>query len=414
MVELMRTGGYSGQVDLNRILGQSKMANITSLVVKLIDDSFLDENGKIKNDLKFNINNPTFKIQNSKFLKNPDDKYDTMLFLPEGEDRKGEGGLRTKGYFKFSYKKVDDKWFICDFYGNIIKEAPENIQQKIKDYINSLDENQNINDLPLITVITVVFNGAKTLEETIQSVINQTYPNVEYIIIDGGSTDGTLDIIKKYEYYIDYWVSEKDKGIYDAMNKGVEIANGKWINFMNAGDKFYNKKTLEEVGIYRIDNNSSNKIGVLYGFTYAIGQSDKFIFKNSKIKILLGIPLYMPNYHQSMFFNINAFKKIGLYDTTYLTAADYDFLVKVFLYKLEFYCVNKIVSIYDLTGISQSKYKFTLLEYRKIRKKYIKFISDFIYYVEVLKFNIKKCVPNWTIYLIRKILRKKFILISNR
>ncbi len=352
MVELMRTGGYSGQGDFNRILGQSKIANISSLVVKLIDDSFLDENGRIKNDLKFNINNLTFKIQNSKFLKNLDDKYETMLFLPEGEDRKGEGGLRTKGYFKFSYKKVDDKWFICDFYGNKIKEAPENIQEKIKDYINSLDENQNINDLPLITVITVVFNGAKTLEETIQSVINQTYPNVEYIIIDGGSTDGTLDIIKKYEDHIDYWVSEKDKGIYDAMNKGVEIANGKWINFMNAGDKFYNKKTLEEVGIYRIDNNSSNKIGVLYGFTYAIGQSDKFIFKNSKIKILSGIPLYMPNCHQSMFFNINAFKKIGLYDTTYLTAADYDFLVKVFLYKLKFYCVNKIVSIYDLTCIS--------------------------------------------------------------
>ena len=90
---------------------------------------------------------------------------------------------------------------------------------------------------PIISIITVVFNGEKYLEETIQSVLNQTYDNVEYIIIDGGSTDGTLGIIKKYEDKIDYWVSEKDKGIYDAMNKGILVATGDWINFINAGDR---------------------------------------------------------------------------------------------------------------------------------------------------------------------------------
>ena len=103
----------------------------------------------------------------------PNTAFKTVLFLPEGEGRQNEGGLRTQGYFKHS-----------------------------------------LPDKPLITVITVVFNGEKYLEETILSVINQTYDNVEYIIIDGGSTDGTLDIISKYEYAIDYWVSEKDNGIY--------------------------------------------------------------------------------------------------------------------------------------------------------------------------------------------------------
>ena len=88
----------------------------------------------------------------------------------------------------------------------------------------------------LISVVTVSYNAVATIEQTLLSVINQTYPNIEYIIIDGGSTDGTVDIIKKYADEIVYWISEPDKGIYDAMNKGIKKANGEWINFINAGD----------------------------------------------------------------------------------------------------------------------------------------------------------------------------------
>ena len=115
------------------------------------------------------------------------------LFPEEGEGRQGEGGLRSKGYFKKNGEKT-----------------------------------------LLVTVVTVVFNDAEHIEETINSVINQTYDNVEYLVIDGGSTDGTLDILGKYDDQIDYWVSESDKGIYDAMNKGIDLATGEWLNFMNS------------------------------------------------------------------------------------------------------------------------------------------------------------------------------------
>jgi len=125
-------------------------------------------------------------------------KIEAKLFLSPTPERKGEGGLRIKGYYKKSYEKK-----------------------------------------PLISVVTVVYNGEKHLEQTIKSVLDQGYDNIEYIIIDGGSTDGTLEIIKKYEDAIDYWVSESDGGIYDAMNKAISLATGEWINFMNSGDDFF-------------------------------------------------------------------------------------------------------------------------------------------------------------------------------
>lgn len=102
-------------------------------------------------------------------------------------------------------------------------------------------------DKPLITVITVCYNAISDIEKTIQSVIHQLYSNIEYVIIDGGSVDGTVKIIEKYHDKISYWISESDKGIYDAMNKGVDKATGEWVCFMNAGDTFYSSNTILSV-----------------------------------------------------------------------------------------------------------------------------------------------------------------------
>ena len=111
--------------------------------------------------------------------------------------------------------------------------------------INTLDK--SFDSKPLISIVTVVLNGEKYLEQTIKSITNQTYKDIEYIIIDGGSTDGTLNIIKKYEDKISYWVSEKDRGIGDAFNKGVKMSKGEYINFQGHGDGFISSDTLEKV-----------------------------------------------------------------------------------------------------------------------------------------------------------------------
>lgn len=113
---------------------------------------------------------------------------------------------------------------------------------------------------PLVSIITVVFNGEKYLEQTILSVLNQTYSNIEYIIIDGGSSDATLDIINKYTDKIDYWVSEPDSGIYDAMNKGISLATGQLIGIINSDD-WYELDAVEE--IVRAYKDGST---IIYGF----------------------------------------------------------------------------------------------------------------------------------------------------
>ncbi len=117
---------------------------------------------------------------------------------------------------------------------------------------------------PIVSIITVVFNGEKTLESTIKSVINQTYDNIEYVIIDGNSKDKTLDIIKKYDSKISKWISEPDEGIYDAMNKGINISTGDYIWFMNSGDELANAKTVEDI------ISSSPNSDIYYGDTVMI------------------------------------------------------------------------------------------------------------------------------------------------
>ncbi len=176
---------------------------------------------------------------------------------------------------------------------------------------------------PLVTIITVVFNDVFGIEKTILSVISQTFSNFEYIIIDGGSTDGTTEVIKKYESRLSYWISEKDYGIYDAMNKGIVQGNGKWVNFMNSGDTFYSNSVLENV--FSNEPIFKDK-ALIYGFKY----QNNLAFQPLPLEYLKK-GVIMGN-HQSMFFNgFLIGKENFIYNLKYPIYSDYDLVNRIFL-----------------------------------------------------------------------------------
>ncbi|AEI14058.1 glycosyl transferase family 2 [Flexistipes sinusarabici DSM 4947] len=365
-----------------------KQYSTTQLLTRPFDDQLeFDEHGKIKEDMKFNINNSTFNIKNSKLIGNDEDKFETMLFLPETEGRKCEGGLRTKGYFKFSYENLmfnDECLILNDKDGNEFKVDNEILNNSTFNIQNSqLDEtspdnsqfkiqNSKLDKLPLISIITVVFNGEKYLEETIQSVINQTYPNVEYIIIDGGSTDGTLDIIKKYEHAIDYWVSEPDKGIYDAMNKGIKASNGNWVNFMNAGDSFADNNI-----ILLVVNSVSNYKDIIYGgiIVKKGGQEEdvKLLPKkfNKKNLIVYGTGVVC---HQSIFVRKS---KIIYYSLKYPLKGELNWYFDLLKQSISFQRLDFPVTYYSLGGVSYSAFLPNQLEALKVIFSQVKFLAIF-------------------------------------
>ena len=343
----------------------------TQLCYKLLDDNCLDKYGKIKKDFKEKITIPETGIRNSRIEKLGNEKLNTYLFLPENKNRIGEGGLRTKGYLKFSYEIENGKWYACDFRGKRLFEVepPKYLALDIK----KLKSDNGIIRLPLVTIITVVLNRKNELENTIRSIINQTYPNIEYIIIDGGSTDGTLGIIKKYEDYIDYWVSEPDEGIYDAMNKGVSLAFGQWINFMNAGDKFYNHEVIRKVFSFMV----TEKYGVIYGdLIVNYLKFKRFI----RAKDIAYIKYGMPFSHQACFVKTRLHKQFP-FDLSFKLASDYNFFFNLYKNWLQFFKVDMIIAENQAFGRTFLDRKDVLTEYKKINNN----ISNFYIIKEYIK-----------------------------
>ncbi|MEZ8968473.1 glycosyltransferase family 2 protein [Vibrio breoganii] len=217
-----------------------------------------------------------------------------------------------------------------------------------------------LNMEPLITIITVVYNGKDFIEETILSVIEQRYGNVEYIVVDGGSTDGTLDIIKKYESDISNWISEPDRGIYDAMNKGIKLAKGTFVNFLNAGDSFVDRNVLNNIFLSEYKDST-----LLYGDINAIKENGESIRVNAVDLVNdNSIKKGMKVCHQAIFYHKDI---LYPYDDTLVLKAEWKHLVEITRdqnfkpYKFNFPIVNYLVG-----GVGAQQLKLNQKEYREV------------------------------------------------
>ena len=212
---------------------------------------------------------------------------------------------------------------------------------------------------PKISVVTISYNCKDAIEKTIKSVIGLTYDNIEYIVIDGGSKDGTVDVINKYKDHIDYVVSERDEGIYDAMNKGLKVATGEWILYMNAGDFFAEKDALEQM-VAQMDKDAI----VVHGD--CITQWDGYYYREKPV-CEQHTGERMPVIHQSALIRLD-YHKQHPYDTSFRSSGDYNFFYQChFRDHCKFQYVPVLVSSFDNTeGMSKDNHSLSLHENLRI------------------------------------------------
>jgi glycosyltransferase involved in cell wall biosynthesis len=212
-----------------------------------------------------------------------------------------------------------------------------------------------------VSIITVNYNNASGLEETLKSVSSQSYKNLEYIIIDGGSTDESINVIKKYNSQISSWISESDRGIYDAMNKGIEKASGKYLMFLNSGDILLETDTLKN-SLSTLSQMPS--VDIFYGDILVANDrrvSHKWIKAYPK-KIDLDFLRRDTLNHQASFIKSNLFQEFSLYPEKYKLASDYWLYLKCLLNDKKFYHLNFPIVEYDLGGVSGMNYDAYLRE----------------------------------------------------
>ncbi|NJD56659.1 MAG: glycosyltransferase [Nitrospirae bacterium] len=207
---------------------------------------------------------------------------------------------------------------------------------------------------PLVSVVTIVFNAEKTLDHAIQSVLEQTYGHIEYIIIDGSSTDGSPGIIKKYESRIAYWVSEPDRGISDAFNKGIAAAQGDIIGILNADD-WYEKDAVAQA----VEKIKSSGADIVYGMIQW-WDHDSAAEKVSANHELLDREMSLN--HPSVFATRAAYERIGLYRTDFLYAMDYEWLLRAKKAGLTFAAIPHCIANMRLEGVSNNHWQRALKE----------------------------------------------------
>jgi glycosyltransferase involved in cell wall biosynthesis len=203
-----------------------------------------------------------------------------------------------------------------------------------------------------ISIITVVWNNKETIKDAIESVLNQTYKNIEYIIVDGASSDGTIEIIKEYGSKIDKFISEPDRGLYDAMNKGIKLATGDVVGILNSDDFYIDDKVVEEVvKVFEAKKIDSLFADLVYVHPHDVNKIVRHYDSShfSPSKFAYG---WMPA-HPTFFVKREIYEKYGLFKTDYRIAADYELLVRfLYRYKIKYFYLNSVLIKMRTGGIS--------------------------------------------------------------
>ncbi|SDI33250.1 glycosyltransferase family 2 protein [Mucilaginibacter sp. P25] len=217
---------------------------------------------------------------------------------------------------------------------------------------------------PRLSVVTIVYNNVRDIERTIQSVINQTYSNIEYVIVDGLSNDGTLQVIDQYKSQITKFISEKDGGIYDAMNKGLALATGDYVIFMNSGDEFYDNETVAAVFA------AAEDADIYYGETEMIADDGSSLgqrrHKAPAKFTWRGFKYGMSISHQAIYIRRSLAEP---YDPRYQLSSDIDWIIRAAKKAKKIVNVNRYVAKYLVGGMSKKKHRQSLMERFEIMKQ---------------------------------------------
>lgn len=231
---------------------------------------------------------------------------------------------------------------------------------------------------PKISVITVCYNAKDCIEDTIQSVISQTYHHVEYILIDGASTDGTLDIIRRYQDRITQWVSEPDHGLYDAMNKGIERATGDYLCFLNAGDSFHEDDTLQQIAH---SLNCKELPDVIYGETALVDSEGHFVRMR---RLQAPEKLTWKSFRQGMLVCHQAFfakrTLVEPYDLQYRFSADFDWCIRVMKKSKYLHNTHLVLIDYLSEGMTTRNHKASLKERFRIMCRHYGLLSTLLHH----------------------------------
>lgn len=236
-----------------------------------------------------------------------------------------------------------------------------------------------------ISIISVNYNDKPGLEKTLKSITSQSWKDFEFLVIDGGSTDGSKELIESYTDKIDYWISEPDKGVYNAMNKGIKAAKGDFVIFMNGGDVFYNNEVLEN-----IEKQLTDDFDIYYGDNYKVKPDSK----RKKIypeKLSFSFFYTSSLNHQSTFIRRQLFHDHYFYKEDYKIAADWDFFIyTICKMNVPYKYLKRTISEYDFTGISSTdKFRDTTAREKQttLRQYFPLFMED---YKEVAELNSKR------------------------